>query len=67
MAKFFGGQMVATGTPWYMYVLYALGAAFVIYVLIKAFTPCPAMPIKEKMSNCGCPKNSGAKSWIPLI
>lgn len=63
-----GGQLGLSPppTPWWKYVLYALGALLVIWVVVKALTPCPPPVLKEKMSNCGCSKKNDSKPWIPF-
>jgi len=69
-----GGQLgvspAAPSTSWWQYLLYALGIGFAIWVMMKAFTPCPTIaPIKEKFGNGGCPcnkKKTSPPAWIPF-
>ena len=70
MAK--GGQLgfapAAPATPWWKYLLYAAGAALVLYILYSAFKPCPP-PTKETfLGGCPCNKNKSAGPiWRPLM
>lgn len=69
MAK--GGQlgMSPAPTPWWKYLLYAAGAALVIWILYKAFKPCPALPaVKEKFGGgCPCKQKTTSSVWRPLM
>lgn len=67
-----GGQLgvaTVTPTPWWKYLLYVLGGLLVIWILYKAFAPCPPSIVKKEGFQSGCPcakKNGGGSVWRPF-
>ena len=69
-----GGQLGApapTGTPWLKYIGYAVAGLLVVWILMKAFTPCPPQIVKKEGFEGGCGCNGAKKSgkggaWIPF-
>jgi hypothetical protein len=68
-----GGQLglaAPAPTPWLKYIGYVLAALFVIWILTKAFTPCPPQIVKKEGFESGCPcnKKKGGKgsAWVPF-
>ena len=72
MKKFFGGQLGVSESPGMgigKMAMYALGVLVILYVLYKAFKPCPPTLLKKEGFSTGCPCQNKKKSssvWLPL-
>jgi hypothetical protein len=69
MKKFFGGQLGVpepSGMGIGKMIMYALIAVVLIYVMYKAFKPCPPTLLKKEGFSAGCPCNK-KKSWHSLM
>jgi hypothetical protein len=73
MKKFFGGQLgvpESSGMGIGKMIMYALGALVLIFILYKAFKPCPPTVLKKEGFSSGCPCQNKKKSssiWYPLM
>jgi hypothetical protein len=73
MKKFFGGQLgvpESSGMGIGKMLMYAVVAIVLIYVLYKAFIPCPPTLLKkEGFSGCPCNKKKSSSSsvWRSLM
>jgi hypothetical protein len=72
MKKFFGGQLGVpepSGMGIGKMIMYAVIGIVLIYVLYKAFKPCPPTLLKKEKFSAGCPCNKKKSSsvWTPLM
>lgn len=74
MKKFFGGQLGVpepSGMGIGKMIMYALIAVVLIYVMYKAFKPCPPTLLKKEGFSAGCPcnkkKSSSSSVWRSLM
>jgi len=72
MKKFFGGQLGVpepSGMGIGKMIMYAVIAIVLIYVMYKAFKPCPPTVLKkEGFSGCPCKdKKKSSSVWTPLM
>jgi hypothetical protein len=73
MKKFFGGQLGVpepSGMGIGKMIMYAIVAIVLIYVLYKAFKPCPPTVLKKEGFASGCPcqdKKKSSSVWTPLM
>jgi hypothetical protein len=74
MKKFFGGQLGVpepSGMGIGKMIMYALIAIVLIYVMYKAFKPCPPTLLKKEGFAGGCPcnkkKSSSSSVWRSLM
>lgn len=72
MKKFLGGQLGVPESPGMgigKMAMYALVVLAILYVLYKAFQPCPPTLLKKEGFSAGCPCQNKKKSssvWLPL-
>jgi hypothetical protein len=74
MKKFLGGQLgvavESSGMGIGKMIMYAIVAIIIIFILYKAFKPCPPTILKKEGFSAGCPCNNKKKSssvWTPLM
>ncbi len=73
MKKLFGGQLGVpepTGMSIGKMIMYAVIAIVLIYIMYKAFKPCPPTVLKKEGFSAGCPCQNKKKSssvWLPLM
>jgi hypothetical protein len=73
MKKFLGGQLgiaEPAGMDIGKMAMYALGVLIVLYIIYKAFTPCPPTLLKKEKFTAGCPCQNKKKSssvWHSLM
>ena len=71
MKKFFGGQLGVpepSGMGIGKMIMYALIAVVLIYVLYKAFKPCPSALLKKEKFGCPCnDKKKTSSVWHSLM
>ena len=70
MKKFFGGQLGVpepSGMGIGKMIMYAVIAIVLVYVMYKAFKPCPPALAQKEKFGCPCNKKKSSSVWTPLM